>query len=288
MLKTRIITALVILPILLLALFTFPAWAWDLFTLVVVLIGCWEWSRFCEFKSGGKRLFVGLSVVIGLSIFVANYFQRTLPFDNLATASFIISALFWVVIAPLWLLNTWRPKSAILRGLVGWIVIFPTWLAFLALHDAGPWILLSFAIIVWVADVSAYFFGKTFGKHKLAIKISPGKTIEGALGGLLGVVIYFFIWQHFSGNSFFAELGVKASWIGLLRAHGYEILVLFLVLGVLSIIGDLFESWMKRGVGLKDSGNLLPGHGGIMDRIDALTSTLPIAALYFVLTTPHS
>ena len=130
-----------------------------------------------------------------------------------------------------------------------------------------------------VADIAAYFCGKRFGKHKLAVAISPGKTIEGAVGGLVGVIVYFFLWLSLLANTY---LG-RQTWALDIRENLAALLAFFLLLAVLSIVGDLFESWMKRGAGMKDSSGLLPGHGGILDRIDALTSTLPLAGLYVLL-----
>ena len=166
------------------------------------------------------------------------------------------------------------------RAIAGWIVVFPTWLAFLILHDQSPWLFLSFAFIVWVADVFAYFVGKAIGKQKLAPSISPGKTVQGALGGMAGVALYFFVWKMLAEQS----VSRGETWANQLLSHGLWVLGFFVLLGVLSVIGDLFESWMKRGAGMKDSSGLLPGHGGFLDRIDALTSTLPIAGLYILLT----
>ena len=279
MLKTRIVTALVILPIVFIALFQFPNWAWDVFTLGIALVACWEWSRFCQFPVGGKRVYFVLSLLVSAVIFVA-YLDRTLiNFDALAIAGFIISSLFWLLVAPFWLAKTWRPKgekSFWIAAVAGWVVIFPTWLAFLALHDMSPWMLLTFALIVWVADIAAYCVGRTMGKHKLAPAISPGKTMEGAVGAVIGVAIYFFVWQMLSAHA----IARGDAWARELQSHGWVLFAMFILLAVMSVMGDLFESWMKRGVGLKDSSGLLHGHGGILDRIDALTSTLPVAGLY--------
>ncbi len=282
MLKTRIITALVILPIVFVALFFFPNWAWDIFTLGIALMSCWEWSRFCQFEAAGKRVYFALSFVISAIIFLTYLGQTPINFETMALICFAVTAIFWLIAAPLWLAATWRPTGAArvwFISLAGWVVIFPTWLAFLYLHDMSPWMLLTFALIVWVADIAAYFVGKAFGKHKLAPAISPGKTIEGAAGGIAGVVIYFFVWQFFA--SFAVQRG--DDWARELHSHGWLLFVFFILLAVVSILGDLFESWMKRGAGMKDSSNLLPGHGGVLDRIDALTSTLPIAGLYVML-----
>jgi phosphatidate cytidylyltransferase len=280
MLKTRVITALIILPIVLVALFMFPNWAWDIFTMGIALTACWEWSRFCQFPTGGKRIYFALSVALAAVIFFAYLDNRFVDFKQLAYIGFIVSALFWFFAAPLWLANLWRPGSRAIAAMAGWIVVFPTWLAFLILHDKSPWLFLSFAFIVWVADVFAYFVGKAIGKQKLAPSISPGKTIQGALGGMAGVAFYFFIWKMLAQQSVLRG----ETWANELLSHGLWLLGFFVLLGVLSVVGDLFESWMKRGAGMKDSSGLLPGHGGFLDRIDALTSTLPIAGLYILLT----
>ena len=282
MLKTRVITALVILPIILIALLLFPDWAWGLFTAGIALVACWEWSRFSQLSVAGSRTFLALSLIIAVLIFLI-YQQGRLgifAFGAVALAGFTVAALFWVITAPVWLMQQWRPGAAWMTALAGWIVIFPTWLALLFLHDVSPWLLLTFAAIVWVADIAAYFVGKRFGKHKLAPLISPGKTIEGALGGIASVAAYFFLWQLLLANTFIG----RQTWALDLGTNLAALLAFFLFLAVASVVGDLFESWMKRGAGMKDSSNLLPGHGGILDRIDALTSTLPLAGLYVLLT----
>ena len=281
MLKTRVITALVILPIVLIALFIFPNFAWGLFTLAIVLAACWEWSRFCQLAAGSTRAYLALSLILSGLVLLAYQDGQIVgvAFRSLALAGFVVAALFWIVIVPIWLLNVWRPANRWVIALAGWVVIFPTWLALLFLRDVSPWLLLTFAAIVWVADIAAYFVGKQFGKNKLAPAISPGKTLEGALGGIGGVAAYFFLWQTLIANSFVG----RHAWAEELTTHLAVLFAFFAVLAVLSVIGDLFESWMKRGAGLKDSSNLLPGHGGILDRIDALTSTLPIAGLYVLL-----
>ncbi len=275
MLKTRIISAIVMLAIVLDALFVFPVWAWCAFASAIALVSCWEWSRFCGFSLAAQRVYLAVSLLLVAIIAVAYLDGRLLDFKRLATTSFLIAAAFWLIAAPVWLGSQWRPSSA-LAAATGWVVVIPMSLALLTLREVSPWCLLSFAFIVWVADVGAFFVGKAIGKHKLAPAISPGKTIEGAVGGMVGVTLYFFVWK--------ALVSTKETWSQILLSHGWWLLGFFLLLGVLSIIGDLFESWMKRGAGMKDSSNLLPGHGGVLDRIDALTSTLPIAALYVTVT----
>jgi phosphatidate cytidylyltransferase len=147
------------------------------------------------------------------------------------------------------------------------------WYAFTLLREKGLWVLLSVLMLVWTADIGAYFIGKTMGKHKLAPKLSPGKSIEGAIGGMLTVCllgIFFDIFQSSSSNFF-----------NLIRnQYGWSILLpLTILLAGMSIVGDLFESQLKRISGIKDSSGLLPGHGGVLDRLDALLPVLPIAAL---------
>ncbi len=281
MLKTRILTVLVILPVVFVALFTFPNWAWDVFTLGIALVACWEWSRFCKFAGNDANLYLMISLALAAFVFFTYLGYTGFNFSTLAMIGFVVAAVFWLFAAPLWLFKLWRPSGALsvwYSGLTGWVVVFPTWLAFLSLHDLGSWTLLTFAVLVWVADIGAYFVGKAVGRRKLAPSVSPGKTIEGAFGGIACVAAYFFIWRALAAPA--AARG--DGWAVELASHGYALFGIFLLLAVLSILGDLFESWMKRGVGLKDSSNLLPGHGGVLDRIDALTSTLPIAGLYLI------
>lgn len=278
MLKTRVITALVILPVVFLALFTFSNWAWSVFTLGIFIVAAWEWTRLSSMSRANASIFLAATLALAWVILMSYLrgAESTAEFGWYKTLAFGCAAVFWFLVVPLWLARAWRPRSRMLLALAGWAVLFPTWLALLALRDVNPMMLLTFAVIVWVADIAAYFVGKATGRHKLAPSISPGKTIEGALGGLTGVVAYYFLWQHLVALSSSAG----EAWVRQLQANGGALLGVFLLLGCLSILGDLFESWMKRGADLKDSSKLLPGHGGVLDRIDALTSTLPLAALY--------
>ena len=281
MLKTRIITALAALAIVLIALFAFPGWGWGMFTLGIVLAAFWEWSRFCALSAVWSSAYWILTLLISAAILSAYLHGSVagLEFGTIRIAAFALAAFFWLALAPFWLARSWRPESTLLLAAAGWLVIFPTWLAFLMLRDISPWLLLSFAAIVWVADISAYFVGRRFGRHKLAPAISPGKTVEGAAGGVVGVMLFFFAWQYLLANTAIRS----EDWVTRLQSHGSVLFALFVLLAVMSVLGDLLESWMKRGAGLKDSSNLLPGHGGILDRIDALTSTLPLAGLYVML-----
>jgi len=155
-------------------------------------------------------------------------------------------------------------------AMVGVIVLLPTWVALVTLRDLGPWHLLGLLTIVWIADSAAYFSGRKFGSRKLAPAISPNKTWEGVAGAGIALVLY--------------ASAVSASIVGLRIAGA---LFLTLSLFYFSILGDLFESWMKRVAGIKDSGTILPGHGGILDRIDALTAALPIGTTILLVAGGH-
>ncbi len=275
MLRTRIITASILSIAFLLGLFMLPLPEWMFATLIVTLIALWEWSRISKFTLIQTIVFLGISAIYGgVLLFVLN---DALPSDVqfIFLISSIAASLFWVLVVPLWLKCSWHPKNRLLLAAIGWLVMFPTWLALIDHRSTSPWLLLALMALVSVCDIAAYFTGKAWGRHKLAPTISPGKTWEGVGGAFVGVTIYslicFGVFKHFDTSD---SLG---------RVSMIIILFAALSLCVFSIIGDLYESWMKRGAGLKDSSNLLPGHGGVLDRIDALTSTLPIASFLFYL-----
>jgi phosphatidate cytidylyltransferase len=269
---TRVITALAMMPIVLGMLFLAGRAVWALFALAIVLLACWEWSRMCGLTRGAQSAYLAVSGAIGGCVWLL-YLQRVPgDFPAAAMTAFLIAAAFWIFAAPSWLAARLRP-SASMCAVAGWIVAWPMWFALVVLRDSSPWLLLALAALVWVADISAYFAGKRFGRHKLAPAVSPGKTWEGVAGGLVGVALY--------GAVLCAAAGHWDTPLTPLFAPGHGIPAILAMLGLtaVSIVGDLFESWMKRGAGLKDSSNLLPGHGGILDRVDALTSSLPLAAL---------
>ena len=272
MLKTRVITAVAILVVVVGMLFFANAPLWSLFVLAVALAAAWEWSRLCGLTSAGQSVFLALSGAAGAASWLAYLRFTPSEFAALAAAAFAVAALFWILVAPLWLARLARPGPAVC-ALAGFAVVWPTWFAFVLLRGASPWLLLAVAALVWIADIAAYFAGRALGKRKLAPAISPGKTWAGVGGALAGVVAYGLLlaWIAARGDTplspYFAPAG------------GIPAIAAMVALTALSVVGDLFESWMKRGAGLKDSSNLLPGHGGVLDRIDALTSTLPLAAL---------
>ncbi len=271
MLKQRVITALILLALFLSALFFLPTPGWVVLVIVMVMQGTSEWARLAKLsgKAANGYWWLTLAVMIGIAWFDASHTSTYQPMPHLLV--YAVSVLLWLVVVPVWLMSGWQVRQPLLMALTGWALLIPTGLALMDLRAANPWWLLGMMGLVWVADIAAYFAGRKFGKTKLAPRISPGKTWEGVIGALLGVAVY-------------VPLVI---WLGGLPGSAYQALpVLTLVAWVwvgLAVLGDLFESAIKRQAGVKDSGALLPGHGGLLDRIDALTSTLPLAALAMML-----
>jgi phosphatidate cytidylyltransferase len=259
MLRTRVITALVLLVALLPALFLFPPLAWCGAVVAVLTVAAWEWARVSRLRDKVVWPYALLTGVVGGGLLMFA--------PAAARGAYGIAFAFWLVATPLMFFTARRP-SGWLAALAGWCVLLPFAAALADLRELGPWLLISVMALVWVADIAAYFVGRAFGKHKLAPSISPGKTWEGAVGGVVAVALYALLNWYF-GNPLLAE-----AWAGVLPAAA--------LLAAVSILGDLFESAMKRSAGLKDSSHLLPGHGGVLDRIDSLTSTLPVAALLLI------
>jgi phosphatidate cytidylyltransferase len=284
MLKQRVITAIILFVLFLAALFGLPTAGWQALVLVVMWQGAVEWSRLSGLSGRAAIAYCVLTLAL---------MAGTVLLDNSITLEqqtllhlvwYVLAVLFWVLLVPAWLMLGWRLKNVWLMGLVGWLVLLPTGLAMMDLrffnplgsyiHSPwgawGPWVLLFAMTVVMVADIAAYFTGKRFGKNKLAPAISPGKTWEGVLGAMIGVTVYVIV----------------VAWASGLYKH-YPVFPGIIVAGwwwvALAVIGDLFESAVKRQAGVKDSGALLPGHGGLLDRIDALTSTLPFAGIALIL-----
>jgi phosphatidate cytidylyltransferase len=270
MLKQRVITAIILFALFLAALFGLPAIAWQMLVLAVMWQGAVEWARLSGLKGRiAAAYWLLVPATMGGILWIDSSVSLELQ-TWLHLAWYALAVFFWVFVVPAWLISGWRTQNPRLMGVVGWVVILPTGLAMLDLRAFNPWVLLFAMTIVMVADISAYFAGKRFGKNKLAPAISPGKTWEGVIGAMIGVSVYVVI----------------VGWVeGLFRQ--YPLFPWVVVAGwwwvALAVIGDLFESAIKRQAGVKDSGALLPGHGGLLDRIDALTSTLPFAALALIL-----
>lgn len=274
MLKTRVLTAVVLLAIFLLAIFHLPVSGWVGFVTLTATLAAWEWGRLLTFGRAGCVLLGACFAALCLAIWALYPVALGLGSDFTRQGwlfgrwLYLPAFIFWIAIVPLWMARQWRlPRSA--GGVfIGLVVLLPSWLALIQLRQSGELALLAIMATVWVADSAAYFSGKRFGRHKLAPAISPGKTWEGALGAGVGVLAYGFL---LAGGS------------GLISAKNPAIFGLLLVLlTAVSILGDLFESLLKRQAGLKDSSHILPGHGGVLDRIDSLTSTLPMVALFWL------
>ena len=271
MLKQRVVTAVILLLLFLSALFLLPDMGWGALAAIMVMQGTSEWARLAKLPRLAANGYWWLTLAVMASIV---WFDASHPVAQPATVHLMVyalAALLWVIVVPAWLIGGWQVRHPLLMALVGWAVLIPTGLALMDLRAANPWWLLGVMGLVWVADIAAYFAGRKFGRTKLAPSISPGKTWEGVIGALLGVAIYVPLVIWFSG----------------MDAATYRMLpgltLIAWVWAGLAVLGDLFESAIKRQAGVKDSGELLPGHGGLLDRIDALTSTLPLAALAMML-----
>lgn len=283
MLKQRIITALVLLPLAMVLLFYPGLKVFSLILIPIFGIIAWEWSRLLQTNVVIKTLFIVLVLLALCGVYYwlneREFFEYPAIPSNWAEVHpfklLMVSIMAWVVafvlillypkVGRVWLRGPW------IRALFGLIFLVSTWLAVVLIrstdivqnHYYGGWLLLLMFVVIWGADVGAYFFGKAMGKRKLAPVVSPNKTWEGAIGGLVTATLLSTIAAYFIGLSF------SLSWF----------VVLAIILVVVSVVGDLFESMLKRQAGIKDSSQILPGHGGLLDRLD---STLSVAPFFIV------
>ncbi len=277
MLARRILTAVVLIALVLAALFLLAPRAFGAALLLVVLIAAHEWARLSGLAGGRWLLFVGATLLFGIILLFGPFeFERGFP-STVVTSICGAATLFWLFAAPPWVVLRWAPRSRIVLAVVGWIVLTGTWLALVELQSRSPWLVLAAMAIVWVADTAAYFGGRAFGRHKLAPEVSPGKTWEGVYCGIAAVGLYALVLAPFAHT---------AGYRGAVSAASVVLWVAFAAaLAAISVVGDLFESLLKRHAGVKDSGRLLPGHGGVLDRTDALLAAMPpaaLAALFFL------
>jgi phosphatidate cytidylyltransferase len=274
MFKTRAITAIFLFAAFFLALFYLPPVGWVMFATLVAAIAAWEWGALMGLGSSPRILF-GVALALACGVIGALY-PDALGIEagqpdaawQLGRYFYLPAAVFWLLVVPLWMNRRWSLPKSVSGLLIGVLLILPTWLALVQLRQAGAFALLAIMAVVWLADIAAYISGRSFGKHKLAPTISPGKTWEGVIGGGLVVLVYGF------------ALSPKLP--GALSSNYLLLLVVLVLLVAISVVGDLFESMLKRQAGLKDSSAVLPGHGGVLDRIDSLTSTLPLVALVWL------
>ena len=276
MLKQRVITAIVLLAILLPALFYKTPTPFCALALMMIGAGAWEWGRLNALGQAGSFGLAALCVLAcGLSWY-GGLLDRRLP---------LLWGVFgaaWVLVGG-WLLRVgvagWSKIPKVLRFCGGLVALWLAWLAIAQARVMGIEFLLSVLVLVWAADIFAYFSGRALGGRfstgKLAPSISPGKSWEGVWGGMAGVVAISLVWSFWGGNTLYSQL---------VQRHGIALMLLAVIfLAAMSVVGDLVESLIKRSAGAKDSSGLLPGHGGVLDRIDALLPTLPLAMMLVTL-----
>ena len=258
MLKARVITALILVAALLGVLFLLPPPAAAAAFGLVAALAAWEWAGLMRIDMPGRVMYAGVAALFCWQLYIAG--------ESAFLLCWGVAAFFWMLPAAFWLRRRWTMAGNDFIGYaLGLVLIVATWAAMVALHGRGPWFLIGVMALAWIADSAAYFAGRAFGRHKLAPEISPGKTWEGVAGGVAGVLVYGVCIAAANGDLAAASLA--------------GLLAMALLLTALGIVGDLFESLLKRQAGVKDSSGLLPGHGGILDRIDSLMAILPVAAL---------
>lgn len=286
MLRQRIITALVLVGLLLGSLFAASSWPFSILTLALMAAAGWEWGRLNQ-ASDFAAILLGTAVALAGAFSIYSGWAAV----DVAEAALPPVLLWWSVVV-LWLVGSavglrmgpksWPQLPRLVRWVFGLLALWAAWLALAQAHRIGINFMLSVLCLVWMADVAAYFGGRRFGRRKLAISISPGKSWEGVWSGMLGVLLLALLWVWldrrfgFDGPSLYTRLFEG------LGVIGGEVALLWLV--GLGVMGDLIESLVKRAAGAKDSSNLLPGHGGVLDRVDALLPVLPAALAVLTLT----
>jgi len=260
-LKQRLLTAAVLIPLLVAAIFNLPTIYFALLLAAVVAVAAWEWGRLVHFPPVLWVMFAAPVLVIIVMVAMG----QVSPAMTYAVAAV---AMVWWTIAALWVMRYQRGAStrvAPLQGMfTGWLVLLPAFLCLVALHwqaAYGPGYVLLLLVLIWAADSGAYFAGRRFGRHKLAPQVSPGKTWEGVAGGMAAAA---------------AAAIIGGTLLGLTGASLLKFVPLCLVTVMFSVVGDLLESLVKRAAGVKDSGHFLPGHGGVLDRIDSITAAAPV------------
>ncbi|HEY4069109.1 MAG TPA: phosphatidate cytidylyltransferase [Burkholderiaceae bacterium] len=271
MLKQRVITALVLIAILLPALFASVAWPFALLSLVLIAAAGWEWGRLNG--AGEAALLVGAVVAAACAVALWAGWGAAPP------------RLAWWIAFGVWVLGgvavlrggpaAWPAVPVAARGLIGVVLLFAAWLALASARTLGVNFILSVLCLVWAADIAAYFGGKAFGRRKLAPAISPGKSWEGVWSGMAGALVLAAFWLWLDSAFRVDSASLYSRLHDRFGLAGMALIVVFLT--AMSVVGDLFESLVKRAAGAKDSSGLLPGHGGVLDRVDALLPVFPIA-----------
>jgi phosphatidate cytidylyltransferase len=271
MLKQRVLTALVLVAVLLPTLIVKPIWPFAAFTILGIGAAGWEWARLNG--AGAAALALGIALGAACTAAVAAGWANGTP-----AGAWWVAALLWVLGGVLVLrrgVQGWPAWPQPLRVALGLVLLFASWLALVQAKAVGLNFILSLLALVWAADIAAYFGGRALGRRKLAPTISPGKSWEGAWSGLAGALVLAALWltvEHAvptDSQSVYAVLAAHLGLVGLALAVA--------LLTAMGVVGDLFESLVKRSAGAKDSSALLPGHGGVLDRVDALLPVLPLA-----------
>lgn len=285
MLIKRVITAIILAPAVIFAIFYLSLEQFSLLIMAVMAIGAWEWGPLMGFENKRRRIAFVVTTCVLISAFwyivpLEQLWQADGSLNSNVSYVLWLAILWWAVSATLTFMyprcsSFWSSHRSI-RGLFGWLTLVPTWLAFVVLRASdyqadsyhGAQLIMFLFLMVWSADIGAYFVGKSIGKHKLMPQVSPGKTMEGFIGGVIFACIlvcvagFFLNWQL---QQYLLVVGVTG------------------IITTISVLGDLNESMFKRQAGIKDSGSILPGHGGVLDRIDSLTATAPVFALCYAL-----
>lgn len=272
MLKQRVITAVVLLALLLPALLVSQPWPFALLTLVAIGAAGWEWARLNACGQPASIAFgLALAAACAAALWRGWNIQAPVMAWWLAALVWVLGGLAAIRLGP----AAWPNLPRALRLVLGWLALWTAWLALAHAKTLGVNFILSVFCLVWVADIAAYFGGRQFGRRKLSPTISPGKSWEGVWSGMAGALVLAGLWlladERFAVDSasLYTRLHDRAGALGLVLA------VLFLA--AMSVVGDLVESLVKRSAGAKDSSRLLPGHGGVLDRIDALLPVFPLA-----------
>ncbi|MCY4330241.1 MAG: phosphatidate cytidylyltransferase [Endozoicomonadaceae bacterium] len=261
-LKQRTIAAAIMIPLALIVIFLLSVNVFCLITGVILLVAAWEWANIADLSWQPLRIFYAL--ITGALLFFSSKAE--------GYGFFLGTGFAWWILAVMFILSypeskkAWQPK--IVKLIIGWLVLIPAWqaLVFIRTRENGAVALLCLFSIIWIADIAAYFFGNWFGRHKLLVQVSPGKTWQGAIAAAVIVAI---------GSAVVAKIAGGFSWFYLVG-----ISVASVVIVAFSIAGDLLESMFKRERGIKDSSNIIPGHGGLLDRIDSLTAAAPVFAIF--------
>jgi phosphatidate cytidylyltransferase len=271
-LKHRVITAALLAPVVLGAILFLPSGTLALALGAFILMGAWEWAGLMGLPEWPRRLAYCAAMAAGL--FLA-YQMLGSSWRLVFLGGLGVLALLWWGAAFYWVANYERggpgvPWTNYVLGAAGFLVLVPAWTFLVELHgQGGPQLVIALMLLVWAADIAAYFAGRAWGRRRLAARVSPGKSWEGVLAGLLATI--------FIGGAY--SMTITSN-------HGMQALfaMLFGITAAFSVLGDLFESLVKRQAGVKDSGQLLPGHGGVLDRIDSLTAAAPVftLGLYFL------